>query len=206
MWSYSLLMSTRVKCSGTNGTLTTMKERFWILKGRKAVGKLVKWCTLCQRMDRSVYPPVSPPDLSSDRVSDDPPFTHVGMDFAGPLYIHTDQESSENHKTCICLFTCAATRAIHLELVNDLNVSSFLLAFHKFCGQHGLPATLLSDNAKTFKSASKEVCGISRSKEVLIHISNNRITWNFIIERALWWGVSGYVWCSLSRVFKEVSV
>jgi len=48
-------------------------------------------------MDGSVNPPVSPPDLPNDRVSDDPPFTHIGLDFAGPLYIRTDKESSENN-------------------------------------------------------------------------------------------------------------
>ena len=86
------------------------------------------------------------------------------------------------------MFTCAATRAIHLELVNDLNISSFLLAFRRFCGRCGLPATLLSDNAKTFKSAAKEVCSILQSREVLVYLSNNRITWTFIVERAPWWG------------------
>jgi len=57
---------------------------------------------------------------------------HVGLDFVGPLYARTDKNSSENPKKYICLFTCAATRAIPLELVNDLNVSSFLLAFRRF--------------------------------------------------------------------------
>ena len=178
----------RVKHSGTNDTLTALRERFWILKGRQVVGKIVRWCTFCQKMDGSAYPTVSPPDLPSDRVSEDPPFSHVGLDFAGPLYVHADKNSSENHKTYICLFTCAATRAIHLELVNDLNVSSYLLAFRRFCGRCGLPSTLLSDNAKTFKAASREVRGILRSREVLVYLSNNRITWNFIVERAPWWG------------------
>ena len=81
----------KVKHSGTNDTLTTLRERFWILKGKQAVGKVIRWCTLCQRMDGSAYPSVSPPDLPSDRVSDDPPFTHVGLDFAGPLYVRADK-------------------------------------------------------------------------------------------------------------------
>ena len=123
-----------VEHSGTNDTLTTLRERFWNLKGRQAVGMVIRWCTLCQRMDGSAYSSVSPPDLPSDRVSDDPPFTHVGLGFTGPLYVRVDKKSSENHNTYICLFTCAATRAIHLELVNDLNISSFLLAFRRFSG------------------------------------------------------------------------
>ena len=144
-----------VKHCGTNDTLTALRERLWILKGRQTVGKVIRSCTLCHRMEGSAYPPVSSPDLPTERASEDPPFTHVGLDCVGPLYIRTD--TSENNKTYICLFTSAATLAIHLELVNDLNVSSFLLAFRRFRGRRSLPATLMSDNTKTFKAASKEV-------------------------------------------------
>ena len=30
--------------------------------------------------------------------------------------------------------------------------------------------------------------GILRAREVLVYLSNNRITWSFIVERAPWWG------------------
>jgi len=48
--------------------------------------------------------------------------------------------------------------------------------------------TLISDNAKTFKAASKEVSGILQDREVLVCLSNNRITWSFIVEQDPWWG------------------
>ena len=52
-------------------------------------------------------------------------------------------------KAYVCLFTCCSTRAIHLELTPDMSVNLFLLCFHRFVGQRGLPVTLVSDNAKT---------------------------------------------------------
>jgi len=82
----------------------------------------------------------------------------------------------------------ASTCAIHLELTHGLNVSSFLLAFRRFVGQHGLPATLFSDNAKTFKSGSKEVRAICCSSEVFQYLTNQRTSWKFILPRAPWWG------------------
>ena len=139
-------------------------------------------------MDGVAYPVVKPPDLPTTCVSDNPLFSHTGVDFAGPLYVHSPDETTSSMKTYICLFTCASTRAVHLELVADLNVSSFLLAFRRFTSRRGLPTTLLSDNAKTFKSAAKEVHNIIRSKDVHTHLTNLRITWNFIVERAPWWG------------------
>ena len=60
-------------------------------------------------MEGSAYPPVGSPNLPSDRVSEDPPFALVGLDFAEPLYVRTDKNSSESNKTYICLFTCVAT-------------------------------------------------------------------------------------------------
>ena len=70
------------------------------------------------------------PDLPRIPVSDDPPFTHVGIDFAGPLYYRASSDSESNNERCyVCLFTCATTRAVHLELARNLTVDIFLLAF-----------------------------------------------------------------------------
>jgi hypothetical protein len=69
-------------------------------------------------------------------------------------------------KVYICLFTCASTRAVYLELVPCLSVSSFLQAFRRFVSRRGLLSRLITDNAKTFKSASKEVKKILRSSEI----------------------------------------
>ena len=42
---------------------------------------------------------------------------------------------------------------------------------------------LNSDNAKTFKSSSKETRKITRAEEVWHFVTDKRIVWNFIIER-----------------------
>lgn len=55
-----------------------------------------------------------------------PPFTVTGADFTGALYVKEREET----KVYICLFTYAVTRAVHLEVVGDLTVETFLLAFH----------------------------------------------------------------------------
>jgi len=131
----------------------------------------------------------SPPDLPSDRVSDDPPFTYTGIDFAGPLYVqHRGSDDGGECKAYICLFTCASTRAIHLELTNSLSVDQFLLAFRRFVGRRGLPATVWSDNAKTFKSSASELQKIMKSQKTQQYLSKMRVEWKFIVDRAPWWG------------------
>ena len=91
------------------------------------------------------------------RVSDDPPFAHTGLYFAELLYVQELVDRGHNAKVYICLFTCASTHAIHLELIRGLNIDSFIMVFWRFVGRRGLPATLLSNNAKKFKSSSKDV-------------------------------------------------
>ena len=87
-------------------------------------------------------------------------------------------------KAYCCLFTCASTRAVHLELTESLTVTSFLQAFRRFVSRRGLPANLLTDNAKTFKSASVDVKKISWSSEVKQYLANRQVDWQFIVERA----------------------
>ena len=53
-------------------------------------------------------------------------------------------------KAYVCLLTCASTRTLHLELVPNLSVATFLQAFRRFVARRTLPSKILSDNAKTF--------------------------------------------------------
>ena len=182
----------KMKHSEVNDTLTMLRECFWILKGRQAVKKVLQNCVICCKFSGSPYPSVNSPDLPAIHVSENLPFAHTGLDFAGPLYVGYGVDSSISEgdtKSYICLLTCTSTRAIHLELTLKLDVSSFLLAFRRFVARRGLPATLISDNATTFKSASKEVKCIVRSQEVNQYLVNNQTTWKFIVERELHGGV-----------------
>ena len=177
----------KIKHSGIKDTLTTIRERFWIPRGREAVKRILRKCVTCRRVEGVPYRQPQTPDLPTERVSLDPPFAHTGLDFIGPLYSRNYGESSKekgSDKAYICLFTCASTRVIYLELTPSLSVESFLLAFRRFVSRRRLPVTLLSDNAKTFRSASKDIRKIIRSDEVTRDLPDNRITWNFIIERA----------------------
>ena len=183
----------RVKHSGINATLTALRERYWVLRGRETVKRVVRHCVVCRRYAASPCKPAQYTDLPGNRVSDDPPFTHLGLDFAGPLYVKDARRSSQesdsgSNKVYVCLFTCASTRTVHLELTQGLNVRDFLLAFRRFASRRGLPATIQSDNVKTFQSSSKEIRKIARSPDVWRYLTNNRITWNFIVEKAPWWG------------------
>ena len=180
-----------VKHNGIRDTLTTLRERYWVLCGREAVKKFVCSCVVCRKQEGTPYSPLPPDDLPSNRVSEDPSFTHIGLDFAGPLYVQTktsEDKSDESQKVYVCLLMCASTRAVHLELTRALSVESFSLAFRRFTSRRGLPAAITSNNAKTFRSSSQDIQKITRAEEVRQYLANKQITWNFIVKKAPWWG------------------
>ena len=152
---------------------------------------LVNKCVLCRKFEGKPFAAQREPQLPSGRVSDDPPFTNSGIDFAGPLYVTSP---TSVRKSYIVLFTCQSSRAVHLELVPDLSVESFLQAFRRFASRRGLPALLTTDNAKTFKSASREIQRIVRSPEVQRFLANKGISWTYITEKAPGMAVVGNVW------------
>ena len=84
--------------------------------------------------------------LPEDRIKPAQPFTNADLDFAGPLYL---KDSGE--KAYICLFTCAVTRAVHLELACDMTTERFLLALRCMIARRGMCSIIWSDNTKTFK-------------------------------------------------------
>ena len=73
------------------------------------------------------------------RTTVDFPFSYTGVDFAGPLCV---REGDDTRKVCIALFTCAVSRAIHLDLVSDLAADTFLRCFKRFTARFDIPVRL----------------------------------------------------------------
>ncbi|KRX25953.1 hypothetical protein T07_2616 [Trichinella nelsoni] len=77
------------------------------------------------------------------------------LDFAGPILARSDGKPLTLLKTYVCVFTCMVVRAIHLELVPEMTVDSFLRALRRFIARRGRPWLLQSDNFQTFYLASR---------------------------------------------------
>lgn len=95
-------------------------------------------------------------------------------------------------KRWVCLFTCVAIRAIHLELLNDMSAEEFLMAFRRFISVRGTQSEIISDNAMQFKSSSFILNSvwnkISKCEDVQNYVSMAGIKWVFITELAPWMG------------------
>ena len=156
-----------IKHGGVKVTLIELRSRFWIVKGRSFVYKLLHKCVICQRFDGRPYqqPPSLP--LPPFRVTEVPPFK--GM---------------ENHKVWICLYTCCVVRAVHLEMVPNLTAQAFLRCFKRFTARRDFPCKIISDNAKTFKSAKKAILTMLDDPIVHRYFSDVRMECYFNLEKA----------------------
>ena len=177
----------RVFHNGVKDTLTEVRSRFWILKGRALVKKVVHQCVICRKFEGRPYLGPPPPPLPEFRVKEDPPFTYTRVDFAGPLYIKASSATASS-KVWICLYTCCVVRAVHLDVVPDMTTLAFIRSLNRFSARRGLPKMFVSDNGKTFKAAAKAVDAIVRDKATQQYLSRVKVEWLLNLERAPWWG------------------
>ena len=110
-------------------------------------------CTECTKFVAKPAQEPAEPALPPERLGLNAPFTHVGIDFFGPMKVRgVDREIQKAYGV---IFACLSTRALHLEVSSDATTDKFLMAFRRFVARRGAPQTILSDNAKQFILADK---------------------------------------------------
>ena len=178
---------------GILSTVTALRQRYWIPAARRVVAKLLRKCVICRKVAGKPFPVPDPPPLPQARVQDGPPFSVTGIDFTGAMYVKNKGSVGE-YKVYVCLFTCASTRAIHLEVVTDLTEVTFLQAFRRFAACRSLPRLIISDNASTYTSAAKELNELFTLKSALesgveVHPQKSPMVWGLLGETD--WGGEG---------------
>ncbi|GBM50957.1 hypothetical protein AVEN_114610-1 [Araneus ventricosus] len=164
--------------AGTHLLLSIIREKYWILGGRRAVRKIWNACVKC-RIFKSKAPTAHPVSLPADREKDAAVFEVVGVDLADPQYI------KRGNKVWSVLYSCALYRALHLELVSSLSTDAFLLSFRRFVTRRGSPLIIYSDNDTNFRGVCNELAAIDW-KEVSRYAEIQHITWKFIPPTAAW--------------------
>ena len=133
------------------------------------------------------------------------PLLMLGVDFAGPLFIKVSKDqASPMMKAYIALYTCVSSCAVHLEMVAGLIAESFLRCFRCFISRRSIPRLIVSDNAKTFKSASGTLEALFNLPSVQVYFSENKIRWRFNLEeKTPWWGGGGGFFERLAKSTKR---
>ncbi|GAB0096412.1 Aspartic peptidase domain superfamily [Sergentomyia squamirostris] len=138
---------------GPQQLLSTMRQRYWPLGSRNLTRGVVRRCLRCYKHN-PVMGGQMMGNLPEDRVSLSSPFTACGMDFCGPVWTRPAyKRGGVAYKTYLCVFVCFATKAVHIEVVGDLTMQSFIAAFRRFIARRSAPSDVYCDNATNLKGA-----------------------------------------------------
>ena len=182
-----------------------MRQKYWVIRGRQEVTNAIKRCVICRHHNTILLQPKMG-DLPADRINVAPSFSHVGLDFTGPLFI---KEGKKSHKGYVVIFTCANSCMVNFELTMSIETEEFISALKCMMNRRGVCQTIRSDNQSTFKKAAKIIQTLDMTNNIIpsfdgIKLENfcsgRGIKWLFIAEHSPFRG--GY-WERLNRSLKE---
>ncbi|XP_062704119.1 uncharacterized protein LOC115258504 [Aedes albopictus] len=129
---------------------STLRQQYWIIGCQTVVRKVVQGCTRCVRLKGKTAGQLMG-NLPPARVLATRAFSHVGVDYAGPIMLKAAcVRGVKTTKGYLAVFVCLSTRAIHLEVASDLSSDTFLGALKRFISRRGYPVEIRSDNGTNF--------------------------------------------------------
>lgn len=146
-----------VKHQGRHFTAGALQSAgYWIIGGKRLISSLLHKCIKCRRL-RGKYQCQLMSDLPADRLQPSPPFTFIGLDTFGPWSIVTRKTrgGASNSKRWAVLFTCLYTRAIHIEVIEEL--SFFINCLRRFISLRGNVKEIRSDRGSNFVGATEDL-------------------------------------------------
>ncbi|XP_051172241.1 uncharacterized protein LOC127288678 [Leptopilina boulardi] len=196
-----------LKHAGVNATLYNLRQKFWIVDGRSAVGKVVTSCVTCCKVKPKEIAYVMG-NLPKVRVSAARPFENVGIDYCGYFFVKEKRHRNRAKlKVYAAVFVCLATKAVHIELVENLTTEAFIGSLRRFFARRGKSRALYSDNGTNFVGANNELRDLYNflesekvNEKIQRELSDQLIEWNFIPPRTPHFGG---IWEAAVKVLKH---
>ncbi|XP_070170948.1 uncharacterized protein [Polyergus mexicanus] len=169
---------------GTQLMLRILRQNYWIISARTSVKSLIRSCVKCVREHARTSQQLMG-NLPQPRVTPSAPFSHTGVDYAGPMNIIPSVGCGQRSKKYyVAVFICLSTKAVHLEYVDDYATNGFLSAFRRFASRRGLPSDMYSDNGTNFQGADRELNTtfqrLVADPQIQDAIANDNVKWHFI--------------------------
>ncbi|XP_067945353.1 uncharacterized protein [Watersipora subatra] len=120
--------------------------------GTKMLATMIRHCAKCTKLrGNPVGQKMS--NLPQCRTEPEAPFTHTGVDVFGPFKVKDYRKECKRYGL---LFTCMASRAVHLEVLEDMTTDCYINSLRSFLAIRGPVSVLYSDNGTNFVGASNE--------------------------------------------------
>lgn len=180
--SLSLLLAHEAHSSlamhaGRETSTFRLREHYWVIGARTLMKKVIRNCFVCKRF-RNPLMQQRMAELPRDRVTaDQPPFYSTGVDCFGPFMVKRGRSLEKRYG---CIFSCNASRAVHLEVLASMDADSFLSALFRFMSRRGTPHIIRSDNGTNFVGAQRELATVFRnSQRIRSEMMARGIDWRF---------------------------
>ena len=164
----------------TEGAIRT--AGYWIIGGKRCVNSTIHQCVTCRKL-RGRPETQKMADLPQDRLSMEPPFTNVGLDVFGPwdVVARRTRGGLAHSKRWAVIFTCMTVRAVHIEVIESLETSSFINAFRRFLAVRGPVKQIRLDRGTNFVGASAELKIPSNIDSVFVkrYLAEHGCSWVF---------------------------
>ena len=165
---------------GVNAALAELRQEYWVTNGREEVKKVDYRCVECRKRKKKSAKQIMAP-LPSLRVKIPlRAFAKIGVDFAGPFLVKVTRRVQ--NKRWLCLFTCVATRAVHLEMAYSMDTPGFLNTFSRMVARRGKPVEVVSDNGTNFVGADRELGELVQAldqQRIVDEAASEGIDWHF---------------------------
>ena len=171
---------------GVASTMAFIRENWWIPQLRAKVKKVIRNCNVCKVFSAKPFTATATAQLPEFRTTPGRPFEVTGVDFAGPLIYKVTKK--EDGKCYIIIFTCATSRAVHLELAKSQTAEEFQAKLNAFITRKTRPRRIISDNATTFIATAKWIKLIRKSERLHDYLASQDIKWTFNLAKSPWWG------------------
>lgn len=161
---------------------TLICNEYWIPQLNKMIKSCIHHCNVCILWHSSTESQIMgcQPEY---RITPAAPFTHTGVDFAGPFNVRPSKIKFEKViKVWVAVFICMVTKSVHLEICSGLSTENFLDSFSRFASRRSTPTHLYSDNATNFKGAYRlmKLAWEKLENKAIDLLAVQNITWSYI--------------------------
>ena len=87
----------RLHHAGVRATLAELKERFWPIRCRQQVKRVLWKCVICQKLQSPPFDEIAAP-LPLGRTRQATPFEIVGVDFAGSFLVKPFKKTASSNR------------------------------------------------------------------------------------------------------------